>query len=704
MRWMCWITGFVALFGFAVKAVELSPLEVTATRSSEMPFEQPFAFYRADISELNERVGRTALDRLNYGPGVFVQRTAPNQASPYIRGLTGEQTLLLLDGVRLNHAMMRGGPNQYSALIPDMSVKSIDAILGTSAAVNGSDGLTGALDFRLTTAGRGVAEGSSPWVGAKVDSGNGWTLKGGVDGASGNWVYSGETAASNFHDRVGGKDFRDHVFGEGKEAYDSIPNTAYEEQAAALRMGYLGMEDHFMEVKAGYTRQSDAPRPDGYFENTGKEDRISRYFDPQEFTYLHIRDQWQIGSDWLERLQTTVWWHRFGEEQTREDWRDDQTILRRREYDDQLDALGIDLQATTFWGDARSHELSWGGTIIFENTSNAYREFRNGSAYKPEDWNNKTTVSDDSEYTSLGVFLQDNWKLTEKFRLLTSVRYSRYDWSFGEVDGEVSDVTGGLRGEWAVAPQQRVFAGISRGFRAPNLTNLDGASDRGSSGIEAQGNPNLDPEVSLTYEGGWKWQADEDQLSLTVFHTQLEDLIQSDFSSGEGRVTNIEDGELQGFESAWDVGLSFLSPEDAGYRVSVVGAVSLVEGTKDIPQEDGTVFRDNLSRANRLYGRLGLKLRTVNNYWGLLQVRWHADYDKVSADDGGDVRLTVAGNPDGSMPGYEILDFMVGWESDDGKVNFSLFVENIADETYREIGSSVDGVGRNVGMTAGLRF
>ena len=696
----------LCVFGLALRAeeaVQLQPLEVTATRSTDAPFEQPYAFYRTNVAALNQRVGRTALDRLNYGPGVFVQRTAPNQASPYIRGLTGEQTLLLLDGIRFNHAMMRSGPNQYSALIPDMSLRSIDAILGTSAAMNGSDGLTGALDFRLASAGRGVAEGSSPWVGAKVDSGNGWTLKAGVDGASGDWLYSGELSASSYHDRVGGNDFRDHVFGEGKEAYDSIPNTAYDEQAAALRMAYLGLEDHFIEVKSGYTRQLDAPRPDGYFENSGKSARISRYFDPQEFSYVHARDQWEVGTDVVERLQSTLWWHRFGEAQIREDLRDDGSY-RRREYDDQLDVIGLDLQATSFWGKARSHELTWGATAIFETTDNAYCEFRgadigNATAYKSGDWGNKTTVSDGSDYTTLGVFLQDSWQMSKAFRLLSSLRYSRVDWSFGDVAGDASDVTGGVRGEWAVTPQQRFFAGVSRGFRAPNLTNLDGASDRGSSGIEAQGNPELDPEISYTYEGGWKWQDGEDELSFTLFHTELEDLIQSDFSSGQGIVTNVEGGKLQGFESTWDIGRNF----DAG-RVSLVGSLSLVEGEKDIPQEDGSVFRDNISRANRLYGRVGLKYKSAKNYWALLQMRWHDDYDKVASDDGGDVRLTVAGNPDGSMPGYDVCDVVVGWESEDGKISYSLFLENLADETYREIGSSVDGVGRNVGMTAGLRF
>lgn len=696
---------------FAQEITNLPPLEVTGTRLSDPPAEQPYAFYRFTEAELDTRVGRTTLDRFNYAPGVFIQNTAPNQASPFIRGLTGEQSLLLLDGVRLSHAMMRPGPNQYAALVPDVSIGTIDAILGSSSVVNGSDGLTGALDFRLAPTGRGVTEGTSPWFSSRVDTGNGGTLQGGVDGVSGNWLYSVELSATQYHDRVGGKDFEERVFGPSVGAFEEIPNTAYDEYATGVRLAYLGLEDRVLEIKAGHNRQEDAPRPDGYFENTGNESRISRFFDPMTFSYLHLRDTWEVGSDAVDRLQTTFWWHQFGEEQFREDLRDGGTRYRRREYDDTLDAFGADVQATTRWGG--SHELTWGGTFLFETTSNDYREFRSpaGSvnpaaavAHNPGDWGNNTTVSDGSDYTTLGVFAQDDWQMTESFSLLTGLRYSRMDWSFGEVEGDADDVTGSARGIVNLTPTQRLFAGVSKAFRAPNLQNLDGAVDRGSSGQAAQGNPDLEPEISWTTEGGWRWNRGRDSLAATVFHTEIDDLIQRDFRDGAGEFTNVEGASLYGFETAWDVGLS----GEGENRLAMVGSASLVDAVKDVPQEDGSVREDNISRANRIYGRVGLRYERGPNWWGLLQVRWHDDYDDVASDpsdsDADDIRLTLAGNPDGSMPGYEVVDLLCGWTSDDGNLHLTFFVENLADDTYREPGSGTDGTGRSFGLSGGMRF
>ena len=700
----------------ATANAELPPLVVTATRLAKAPGEQPYAYYRTTDGELQRRIGRTILDRVNYGPGVFVQRTAPNQASPFIRGLTGEQTLLLLDGIRFSHAMMRPGPNQYSALIPGVSVDALDAVLGSSSTVNGSDGLTGALDYRLAPAGRGVDKAASFWADSRIDTGNGGTLRLGVDGAVDDWAYSIEFSGSKFHDRVGGKDFRERVFTEDAGANDEIPNTAYDELAGALRLAYFGWDEHVLELDGGHTRHLDAPRPDGYAANTGKADRRYRYFDPQELRYVHLRDRWDIGGRLIDRLQTTLWWHRFGEEQFRSSFQDldtaTETAIRVREYDDTLDAYGADLQATTLLGSEEQHELTWGGTFIYETTANRYREFRTPSGttdpallrpYNPGDWPNNTSVSDDSTYTTFGFFAQDDWRIARRFSLLTGARYSRVNWSFGDVDGDADDVTGSLRGIWDAAPHHRLFAGVSKGFRAPNLTNLDGAVDRGSSGQPAQGNPNLDPEVSYTYETGWRWSSGRNTIAVTAFDTDIDDLIQRDFS-GAGEFTNVEGADLRGFESAWDCGVDW----GAMRRLALVGSVSLVDATRDIPVAGGGTVEDNISRANRLYGRVGLKYEHNRNWWGLTQVRWHDDYDDVARHpgdaDADDIRLTVAGNPDGSMDGYAVVDAMCGWQSDDGDRRLGFFVENIADETYREPGSGVDGVGRSIGVTAGVRL
>jgi hemoglobin/transferrin/lactoferrin receptor protein len=692
----------------------MSEVVVTGTRLASEPFEQPYAFYRHDRSELDYAIGRSVLDRMNYGPGVFIQATASNQFSPFIRGLTGEQSLLLLDGVRYSHAFMRAGPNQYAAFVTDTSIDSLDAILGSSSVVNGSDGLTGALDFNLADAGRGVNVPFSPWMKMRVDSANGALFQFGVDGRDGHWRYSIEMEGSDYHDRVGGKHMQDHIFGSSADRYDSIPNTSYEQIGGGIRLSYDGYQDHFLELKFGHNRHMEAPRPDGYFENTNNTSRLTRYFDPQMFTYLHLRDTWDFYDTWVDELQTTFWWHQHFEDQRRE--RISSGRYRREEKEDVLDAFGLDFQFRSTADAAATHNLTWGLTLIHENTSNDYKEYRSPSGntdplaaieHNPQNWSNNTTVSDDSDYDTVGLYLQDSWDVSDRTNVLLGLRYSLIQWEFGDVDDDASDLTGSVRWLYRLDDFQNVFVGASKAFRAPNLTNLDGIVDRGSSGSPATGNADLDPEVSYTGEAGWRWQSESTEASVTVFYTLIDDYIQVD-NSGSGQTDNVEDAELNGFEAAWRCTLPEYDWLPEGGRLSMPGSVSLVDAEVDIPQAGGGTRTDNISRSNRLYGMLGLRYDDPSQWWGRLQARWHAAYDDIAEDpsdpDSSDVRMTVAGSPDGSMPGYVIWDWSLGWESEDGNRSFQFFMENIWDKTYREVGSGADGPGRNLGVAAQIRF
>jgi outer membrane receptor protein involved in Fe transport len=88
-------------------------------------------------------------------------------------------------------------------------------------------------------------------------------------------------------------------------------------------------------------------------------------------------------------------------------------------------------------------------------------------------------------------------------RLLSGLRYTTVDWRFDVADNDADDITGSLRLSDQFRDDMLVFVGVSKAFRAPNLNDLDGATDRASSGNIRFGNPDLDPEVGYTAEAGW---------------------------------------------------------------------------------------------------------------------------------------------------------------------------------------------------------
>ena len=62
-----------------------------------------------------------------------------------MRGLTGNQNLILVDGVRFNNATFRYGPNQYFNTIDPYSIAAIEVVRGTGSVQYGSDALGGVI-------------------------------------------------------------------------------------------------------------------------------------------------------------------------------------------------------------------------------------------------------------------------------------------------------------------------------------------------------------------------------------------------------------------------------------------------------------------------------------------------------------------------------------------------------------------------------
>ena len=89
---------------------------------------------------------RTLPEALQFTPGVLVQKTAHGHGSPFIRGFTGRQNLLLVDGVRINNSLFRGGPVQYWNTIDPLSLDRIELVRSQGSVLYGSDAVGGTLN------------------------------------------------------------------------------------------------------------------------------------------------------------------------------------------------------------------------------------------------------------------------------------------------------------------------------------------------------------------------------------------------------------------------------------------------------------------------------------------------------------------------------------------------------------------------------
>ena len=86
-------------------------------------------------------------DILTQSGQVFVQKSQSGGGSPVIRGFEASRVLLMVDGVRLNNAIFRGGHLQNIITIDNMILDRVEVIYGPSSTLYGSDALGGVVNM-----------------------------------------------------------------------------------------------------------------------------------------------------------------------------------------------------------------------------------------------------------------------------------------------------------------------------------------------------------------------------------------------------------------------------------------------------------------------------------------------------------------------------------------------------------------------------
>jgi hemoglobin/transferrin/lactoferrin receptor protein len=98
-----------------------------------------------EIERLNTQ---NTADLLEKRAGINVQKSQMGGGSPVIRGFEANRILLVVDGVRLNNAIYRGGHLQNIISIDNASLEQVEIIFGPSSSEYGSDALGGIIHLK----------------------------------------------------------------------------------------------------------------------------------------------------------------------------------------------------------------------------------------------------------------------------------------------------------------------------------------------------------------------------------------------------------------------------------------------------------------------------------------------------------------------------------------------------------------------------
>jgi outer membrane receptor protein involved in Fe transport len=81
--------------------------------------------------------------------GVNLQRTSPSLSAVFVRGLTGRNVAVYLDGVRYTTSAQRGGVGTFFSLIEPSSLSTMEILRGPNSSQYGSDAHGGVVNFLL---------------------------------------------------------------------------------------------------------------------------------------------------------------------------------------------------------------------------------------------------------------------------------------------------------------------------------------------------------------------------------------------------------------------------------------------------------------------------------------------------------------------------------------------------------------------------
>ena len=666
-------------------------------------------------ADLDERLPRSAPDALRGEPGVFIQQTAHGQASPYVRGMTGQQTVMYFDGVRLNNATFRQGPNQYFFTVDSHTIQRLEVVRGSASVRYGSDAMGGALlstpiepdldvgDKPTSVHGRGMFTTAT----ADAQIGGRAQVQVAHKGKVALMVGAGYREVGLL--RSGGR-----VLAPATGQPQNVPplflsdgktqrGTGFDEVTADARLVWKPVDKHRFTLGYYDYRQLNAPRTDKCPPPTAPQDECLTYRE-QFRTLVYAGHDLERGPAAAETVSVRLSYQNQHEDREQQ----------RGASPTRLD--GID-DVHSIGGSARLRTKDfvlapWFSTAVLYGADAFYDRISSEASQTFQDTGISvdtpyTQYSDGSAYVSSGAWTELQTLLADVVRLRAGGRAAvvhanapgQEERQSVEVQRTWATVVGNTGISWQAVPWLRLAFNVDQGFRAPNLDDLTSRQQTGP-GFQFE-NPNLKPERTVMLEAGLMIEHPWIEIDAFAFQTYGFDLMQREAVS----VSSCPMGDpgcgaaQTRFRLVNLDGTSIIRGADGEVRlylpkrIKLRTTVSYAWGEGPVPgQLRGTAIRDRapLSRVPPWNGLVELGWRPP---WGLYLIgamRWALLQDRLAPQDLEDARI-----PEGGTPGFITFDLRAGYRLDPHML-LGLVFENVSDAAYRHHGSSINGPGRGV--------
>jgi hemoglobin/transferrin/lactoferrin receptor protein len=639
-------------------------LVVTATRYEQDSYNSPASISVISVEDLSRARPEKMMDLLKREPGLEVAGEGPFRGLPVIRGLSSNRVLILVDGQRLNNGRES---TQFAGTQPGLvdlgEVERVEVLRGPASVLYGSDALGGVVN--IITKQSDFQPAGFKWSGL---------LSGDYGTAADSQRYRAEIggAGARASFRLGGTFF-------SAEDYESpegvVPNSGMESSAGDAHARFLLSDRSLLRADVEVYRGKDIGFP-GYDPATSGVTILFPNFDRDKLGVTYELSEWAG----LTGLTLSAYAQSIDKQSVR-------NLRFGRFFSDNftqslIDSLGANAQARAALG---RHSLTFG--------LDWYRDDLDDTTVAESIFGSSNDVAVPlSRQSGLGAYLQDEFPLGSSVFAVVGVRGDSFIFeSFDDpeykgepFDESTSAMSGNLGVRWEVTNHVQLTGTIGRGFRAPNI------QERSFYGLVSTGdtffvqNPDLDPEISLNYEAGFKVRYPRYSGGLSVYYNDLTDFIGFEFT-GTDPETGLALGRLANIAAATIYGAEFQLETFLGEAWTVFTTLAYSRGEDDTLNQPLDFIPPPKAIVGARY--------QVPRWWVEGSIRIVDNQDRVPT-------LPEPGTP---SPGFTTYDLRGGFDLGVG-FTVQAAVENLSDKAYAEPFNIRLEPGRNVRVSVGYKF
>ena len=717
----------------AENSYSLNEIVVTANKFNEKLSEVGQSIRVINAKEISFLNQQTTPDLLQSSGNIFVQKSQMGGGSPVIRGFETNKVLMVVDGVRMNNAIYRGGHLQNSLTIDNNVLERIEIVLGPGSVIYGSDALGGVMHFYSKNpklSDNNTLETRTNLLTRYASTNNEKTIHLDFNFGMNKFAGLSSFSFSDFGDlRQGSR--RDPLYADfGKrffyvERINNIdvklqnPNPNIQRQSGYQQYDFLqkflyqqnNVVNHILNLQ--YSTSSDIPRYDRLTQIKNDKPQYAEWFyGPQKrFFSSYQLDLTQIRK-WFDKSKI-IFGYQFIKE-SRHTRPFNESFLKNRSEQLNIYSLNADFEKKKFKSTFRYGFDFWYNRVrssAYEQNIITLDKTALGTRYP----DGGSTMKSYAFYFTHSYKLNNQWILNEGLRVNYIGLVADFDdktffpFDYNRVKQANTALNGNLNLVYNSQNNWRVLLACSSGFRAPNVDDLSKVFDSYPGRVVVP-NPKLSPEYTYNLEIGIskRWLS-KIHLGLNTYYTWYRDAITLQAVTAED---NMSSGNLEessnlvlydetlseayhntNVKEAFIYGFSGLLNIDVTHQLKFSNSLTYTHG-----QIINDPERYPLGHISPLFGRSSIDLQ-IKKFKSSFFLVFNGDKKPKDYNLSGEDNELFSVDPiNGFMPNWMTLNLNTSYSLNE-KIQIQLSFNNILDTNYRQFASNISGGGRNISLT-----